>query len=62
MEQRLGIRVVALSNASSFTCRLCVSLLPAISLAVAPDFIDRDALLKSEREDPLNRSAAESAG
>lgn len=30
--------------------------------AVAPDFIDRDTLLKLEREDPLDRPAAEIVG
>lgn len=44
-KQMLGSRLAAVSNASSFTHRLCVSLLPAISLVVAPDFIDRDAFL-----------------
>lgn len=50
MEQTLGIRVVALSNASSFTRRLCVSILPAISLVVAPDFINRDAFFLEIRK------------
>ena len=61
MEQRREIRVIALSDASLFTYG-SYGFLFCPHLVVASDFIDRDAFLKQDKEEGLDRSAAESAG